>query len=126
MARKEPRGRRGVAPASFASIVQGLAGDGRIAERDGSLALPGHRVELHEDGGSAAALLELLGRQPLAPPSLSEASRQAGASPEVLRALAQRCDIVRVSDDVAFTKDAYDTALPICLETTPTTPPITF
>ena len=116
MAREELRSKLGVAPASFASIVQGLAGDGRIAERDGSLALPGHRVELHEDGGSAAALLELLGRQPLAPPSLSEASRQAGASPEVLRALAQRGDIVRVSDDVAFTKDAYETALAMVRE----------
>jgi selenocysteine-specific elongation factor len=116
MAREELRSKLGVTPASFASIVQGLTEDGRVAERDGALALPGHRVELQADGGSAAPLLELLGRQPLAPPSLSEASRQAGASPEVVRALAQRGDIVRVGDDVAFTKDAYEIAVAMVRE----------
>jgi len=80
------------------------------------VALPGHSVELHEDGGSAAPLLELLGRQPLAPPSLSEATRASGASAEVVRALAQRGDIVRVADDVAFTKDAYATAVAMVRE----------
>jgi selenocysteine-specific elongation factor len=116
MAREELRSRLGVAPASFPSVVQGMSDDGRVVERDGFLALPGHRVELHADGGAAAPLLELLSRQPLAPPSLSEATRQAGASAEVVRALAQRGDIVRVGDDVAFTKDAYETAVALVRE----------
>ena len=116
MAREELRSRLGVPPASFPSVVQGLSEDGRLAQRDGSLGLPGHRVEVHADGGGAAPLLELLGRQPLAPPSLSEATRQSGASAEVVRALAQRGDIVRVGDDVAFTKDAYDTAVAMVRE----------
>ena len=59
----------------------------------------------------AAPLLELLRRQPLAPPSLTEAIKQTGASPEMIRALAQRGDIVRVGDDIAFTKDAYESAV---------------
>jgi len=116
MPREELRSKLGVSPGTFPSILQGLTEDGRIAERDGSLALPGHRVELHADGGEAAPLLEVLGRQPLAPPSLSEASRLAGASPEVVRALAQRGDIVRVGDDVAFTKQAYETAVALVRE----------
>jgi selenocysteine-specific elongation factor len=116
MAREELRSRLGVAPASFPSVVQGMSDDGRVVERDGFLALPGHRVELHADGGAAAPLLELLSRQPLAPPSLSEATRQAGASAEIVRALAQRGDIVRVGDDVAFTKDAYETAVALVRE----------
>jgi selenocysteine-specific elongation factor len=115
MAREELRSKLGVPPGSFSSVVQGLAEEGRVAERDGSLALPRHRVELHADG-AAAPLLELLGRQPLAPPSLSEATRQSGASDEVVRALAQRGDIVRVGDDVAFTKDAYETAVAMVRE----------
>jgi len=94
-------------------VVQGLLDDGRVAERDGSLALPVHHVELHAAGGAAAPLLELLGRQPLAPPSLTEAIRETGASPEIIRALAQRGDIVRVGDDIAFTKDAYESAVAI-------------
>jgi selenocysteine-specific elongation factor len=116
MAREELRSRLGVSPGSFPFVVQGLSEDGRIADRDGSLALPGHRVELHADGGAAAPLLELLRRQPLAPPSLSEATKQAGASAEVVRALAQRGDIVRVGDDIAFTKEAYETAVGLVRE----------
>ncbi|HEY4886988.1 MAG TPA: selenocysteine-specific translation elongation factor [Candidatus Dormibacteraeota bacterium] len=113
MAREELRSRLGVPPGSFSSVVQGLLDDGRVAERDGSLALPVHHVELHAAGGAAAPLLELLGRQPLAPPSLTEAIRETGASPEIIRALAQRGDIVRVGDDIAFTKDAYESAVAI-------------
>jgi selenocysteine-specific elongation factor len=116
MGREELRSRLGVAPGAFPSIVEGLSEEGRVAERDGFLALPGHRVELHADSAAAAPLLELLGRQPLAPPSLSEATRQAGANAEVVRALAQRGDIVRVGDDVAFTKHAYETAVAMVRE----------
>jgi selenocysteine-specific elongation factor len=111
MAREELRSRLGVPPGSFPSVVRGLLEDGRVAERDGLVALPGHHVELHAAGGGAAPLLELLGRQPLAPPSLTEAIKQTGASPEMVRALAQRGDIVRVGDDIAFTKDAYESAV---------------
>jgi selenocysteine-specific elongation factor len=110
MPREELRNRLGVPPGSFPSVVQGLIEDGRIAEQDGSIATPDHRVDLHSPGGPAALLLDLLGRQPLAPPSLSEAIKQTGASPEVVRALAQQGEIVRVGDDVAFTKEAYETA----------------
>jgi selenocysteine-specific elongation factor len=116
MAREELRSKLGVTPGAFPFVVQGLSEDGRIADRDGSLALPGHRVELHADGGSAAPLLELLRRRPLAPPSLSEAMKQAGAGAEVVRALAQRGDIVRVGDDIAFTKEAYETAVALVRE----------
>jgi selenocysteine-specific elongation factor len=34
--------------------------------------------------------------------------KTAGATSEMVRALAQRGDIVRLSDDVAFTRDAYE------------------
>ena len=125
MAREELRSRLSVPPASFPSIVQGLVEEGRVAERGGSLATPDHRVELHSPGGAAASLLELLGRQPLAPPSLSEAARQTGASAEEVRALAQQGDIVRVADDVAFTKEAYQTAVAMVREIVSSTGSIT-
>jgi selenocysteine-specific elongation factor len=116
MAREELRSKLGVAPASFPSVVQGLVEDGRVAEHDGSVALPSHRVELNVGGGAAAQLVELLGRQPLAPPSLTEALKQTGAGAEVVRALSHRGDIVRVGDDVAFTRDAYETAVAMVRE----------
>jgi selenocysteine-specific elongation factor len=116
MPREELRSRLGVAPAAFASIVQGLVDEGHVAERDGSLASPSHRVDLVTGAGAAGDLLRLLGREPFAPPSLPEAMRQTGATAEMVRALVQRGDLVRVSDDVAFTKDSYESAVALVRE----------
>jgi selenocysteine-specific elongation factor len=116
IAREELRSRLGVPPGSFPSVVQGLLQDGIAVELDGLLARPGHRVEVHAVDGTAAALVQLLGRQPFAPPSLSEALKQTGASSEVIRALAQRGEIVRLSDDIAFTKGAFDAAVTMVRE----------
>jgi selenocysteine-specific elongation factor len=116
MAREELRSRLAVPAASFPSVVQGLLEEGRIVERDGSLASPQHHVELETTGGPAAGLLELLGRQPFAPPSLPEAMQQTGATEEMVRALVQRGDLVRASPDIAFTKDAYAAAVALVKE----------
>jgi len=105
MAREELRSRLGVAPASFPSVVQGLVEDGLVVERNGSLASPAHQVEL--SGGPQAELLRLLA----ASPSLADAMRDSGATEELVRALAQRGDIVRVSTEVAFTRESYQAAV---------------
>ena len=116
MAREELRSRLRVPAASFPSVLQGLAEEDRVVERDGSLASPHHKVQLETGGGPAAELIELLGRQPFAPPSLPEAMQQTGATEEVVRALAQRGDLVRTSPDIAFTKDAYESAVALVKE----------
>ncbi len=116
MAREEMRNRLGVQAASFPSVVRGLVDDGRVIERDGWLASPGHRVELETAGGPAAELLRLIALQPFAPPSLPEAMQKSGATPEVVRALVQRGDLVKVSDDVAFSRDAYAAAIDLVKE----------
>jgi hypothetical protein len=67
-------------------------------------------VEL-ESSGPAADLVRLLEGRRFAPPSLPEAMQEARANEELVRALVQRGDIVRVSDDVAFGKDAYKSAV---------------
>src|SRR5438552_3308201 len=95
----------------IAAAVQGLIDDGRIVERNGSLASPDHSVVLETRAGPAAELMSLLGRQPFAPPSLPEAMQKTGASDELVRALVERGDVVRVGDDVAFTKEAYASAV---------------
>jgi selenocysteine-specific elongation factor len=61
-------------------------------------------------------LLELLGDHPFAPPSLADAMQQSGAGPELVRALAQRGDLVRLSNEIAFTKDAYLKAVALVRE----------
>src|SRR5207253_2784313 len=75
MAREELRSRLGVPAASFAAVVQGLVEDGRVVERNGSLAAPGHNVAIDTEGRPAAELMAVLRRQPLAPPSLPETMR---------------------------------------------------
>jgi selenocysteine-specific elongation factor len=111
MGREELRSRLGLPPGSFAAVLQGLVEEGRIEVREGAVASPGHRVVIEPVDGPAARLIEMLGRQPFAPPSLPEAMQTSGAGPEVLRALVQRGDLVRVSEDIAFTQDAYSKAV---------------
>ena len=115
MAREELRSRLGVPAASFAAVVKGLVEDGRVVERNGSLAAPAHEVAL-ETTGPAVELVHLLDSRPFAPPSLPDAMRETGADEELVRALAQRGDIVRVSDDVAFSRTAYEAAVAMVRE----------
>ncbi|HEY4028003.1 MAG TPA: selenocysteine-specific translation elongation factor [Candidatus Dormibacteraeota bacterium] len=117
MPREELKSRLGLAPAVFGPAVTELARDGVLADRGGELALPAHRVEIDPAaGGPAGRLLELLGAQRFAPPSLAEAMREAGASAEVVRALAQKGELVRLSEDVAFTRPAYEAAVGLVRE----------
>jgi selenocysteine-specific elongation factor len=109
--REELRSRLGLPPGSFAAVFQGLVEDGRIKVRDGAVAAPDHRVAIEATDGPAARLIEMLGHQPFAPPSLPEAMQASGAGPEVVRALIQRGDLVRISEDIAFTQDAYSKAV---------------
>jgi len=112
MPREELKSRLGLAPAVLGAVLGELARDGVLAERGGEGGLPTHQVVLDPaEGGPARRLVELLGRSPFAPPSLREATREAGAGPEVLRALALSGAIVRLSDEVAFTREAYAAAL---------------
>ena len=112
MPREELKSRLGLVPAAFGAALAELIRDGVVVDRGGALALPGHEVRLDPGGsGPAQALLEVLGREPFAPPSLPEAMREAGAGPEVVRALAKSGDLVRLSDDVAFTQAAYRAAV---------------
>ncbi|HSR23184.1 MAG TPA: selenocysteine-specific translation elongation factor, partial [Candidatus Eisenbacteria bacterium] len=117
MPREELKSRLGLAPAAFGPVLSQLAADGVLTDRGGELALPSHRVEIDPAaGGPAGRLLDLLGAQRFAPPSLAEAMRDAGASAEVVRALAQKGDLVRLSEDVAFTRAAYEEALELVRE----------
>ncbi|HTD58364.1 MAG TPA: selenocysteine-specific translation elongation factor, partial [Solirubrobacteraceae bacterium] len=116
MAREELRSRLGVSPASFASVVQGLVQDRKLVESNSSIASPDHHVAADTAAGPARDLLDLLGQDPFAPPSLHEAMERTRASTEIVRSLAQRGEIVRVSDDIAFTKHAYDQAVTMVRE----------
>lgn len=117
MPREELKSRLGLPPAAFGAVLAELAKDGTLADRGGEVALPLHRVEIDSAaGGPAGKLLDLLGTQPFAPPSLAEAMREAGASAEVTRALVRNGDLVKMSEEVAFTRAAYEAALALVRE----------
>ena len=116
MPRQELQSRLGLSPPVFAAALAELAAEGVLAEAGGKVSLPGHTAELGAAAGPAARLVEALGREPFAPPSLPEAAREAGAVAEVVRALQRSGEIVRLSEDVAFTKAAYERALALVRE----------
>ena len=111
MAREELRSRLRLHPSSFPGALATLVAEKRLEERHGAVAAPDHRVAIDATNGPAGRLLELLGHDPFAPPSLQDAMQQAGAGSEVVRAMAQGGAIVRVNDDIAFTQDAYAKAV---------------
>jgi selenocysteine-specific elongation factor len=115
--RQEMKSRLGLAPAAYGPVLSALVEEHVLEERAGDLALPEHRVEIAPAaGGPAGRLLELLGERPFAPPSLSEAMKETGASAEVVRALVRSGDLVRFSEDVAFTPAAYASAVELVRE----------
>jgi selenocysteine-specific elongation factor len=125
IAREELRSRLRLPPSSFPAVLATLLDESLLEERDGGIATPTHRVLLESSDGPAGRLLKLLGDHPFTPPSLHEAMDQSHAGPEVVRALAQRGDIVRLSEDVAFTKDAYSNAVALVKDIIATTGSIT-
>jgi selenocysteine-specific elongation factor len=116
MPREELRSRLGVAPAAFGPALTGLIEDGVAVEHSAEVALPDHRVAADAADGTGSRLLEELGRTPFAPPSITEAMQKSGAGAEVVRALERRGDVVRVSEDVVFTRDAYEGAVALVKE----------
>ncbi|HEY1163022.1 MAG TPA: selenocysteine-specific translation elongation factor [Candidatus Dormibacteraeota bacterium] len=116
MAREELRSRLRLPPTAFPAALSSLVAEGMLEEGDGAVSTPGHHVAVDEIDGPASRLLELLGDSPFAPPSLQDAMQRTGATAEVVRALAQRGDIVRLSDDIAFTRDAYSKAVDLVKE----------
>jgi selenocysteine-specific elongation factor len=116
MPREELRSRAGIQPAAFGAALTALVQDGAVVERGGEVALPSHEVRLEAADGPAAQLLQALAASPFAPPSLAEAMQRTGATSEVVRVLEKRGDIVRLSDDVAFARAAYDDAVALVKE----------
>jgi selenocysteine-specific elongation factor len=109
--REELRSRVGVPPAAFAAALRAWVEDGLVAEHGSEVSLSGHQAAVEDHDGAAVRFLAELGRAPFAPPSVAEAMAASGATTEMVRALERRGDLVRVSDEVAFTRAAYDGAV---------------
>ena len=105
--REEVRSALDLAPKRYAAFIARLVSDGRVVERGSALALPGHRPTLSADQEAIwAKARDALGREPLQPPSVSTLQQDYGVDVELLMALAERGDVVRVGPDGVFLPDA--------------------
>ena len=105
--REEVRSSLDLAPKRFNALVERLARDGRIAERGSALALVGHAPTLtaaQETAWSRARVA--LAREPLQPPSPALLESEYGLDREVVAALAERGDLVRIGTEAVFLPEA--------------------
>ena len=117
MPKEELKSRLGLSTRLFNDALARLIAGGTVVEQGAAVRLAGHQLQLTAAQARLAdRLLARLAASPLAPPSLPELIQELGAAAhadgapldeELLAALAAQGRIVRVSDDLAFTADAY-------------------
>ena len=101
--REEARTAVRLAPRRFAALVERLVADGRLSDRRTALALPEHRPTLSAEQERAwAAARQTLARDPLHPPTPADLEKIHGLDREVIAALGERGDLVRVGADAVF------------------------
>ena len=91
----------------FNALIVRLVRDGRIAERGSSLALVNHTPTLTPEQESAwSRARAALARDPLQPPSPATLEADYGLDRELVAALAERGDLVRIGTEAVFLPDA--------------------
>jgi selenocysteine-specific elongation factor len=105
--KEELRSASGLTPKRFGGVVERLVTGGRIAEHGSVLALPSHRPTFTAEQEAAwSRARDALAREPLQPPSLATLESEFGISGELLAALGERGDVVRIGTEAAFLPDA--------------------
>jgi selenocysteine-specific elongation factor len=105
--REEVRSSVDLAAKRFNAMVERLARDGRIAERGSALALAAHMPTLSAEQETAwSRARTALGREPLQPPSPATLESEYGLDRELIAALAERGDLVRIGTEAVFLPDA--------------------
>jgi selenocysteine-specific elongation factor len=105
--REEIRSSLDLSSKRFNALVERLARDGRLAERGSALALVGHAPTLSPAQESAWSRARVaLAREPLQPPSPATLESEYGLDRELVAALAERGDLVRIGTEAVFLPDA--------------------
>jgi selenocysteine-specific elongation factor len=102
-------------------LIARLKGEGRLAERNGRLALPEHRSTFRDEDAKLLAAVEALFReQVFHPPSPEEVARHTGAAVDkvekVLKILREHGQLIQVEKGLAFHREAVDRAREILVE----------
>jgi selenocysteine-specific elongation factor len=107
--REEIRSSLDLSPKRFSALVERLARDGRVAERGSALALVAHTPTLTAAQESAwTRARAALAREPLQPPSPATLESEYGLDRELVAALAERGDLVRIGTEAIFLPDAVE------------------
>lgn len=105
--REEIRAAVGLPPKRWAALLERLVSEGRVTVRGTALALPTHVVRLlPEQEARWSKARDRLSATPLQPPSPAALEADFGIDRELLAALSERGDIVRLGADAAFLPDA--------------------
>ena len=103
MAKEELRDKLKIPARFFDSAVKHLSAEGVIAEAGATVHLPGHHVKLTpEQQKKIDAYIKALSSNPFSPPP------ETAIEPELLNILVGQRKVVKVTDNVVFTADAYD------------------
>jgi len=112
MPKEELRSRTGIPAELFSELVVILAAEGTVVDGGGELAAAAHHPALSPAQESAiGALVAELEGQPFNPPPLPELIRRYQLTPALLQYLVAEGRLVRVNDDTAFARSAYDDAV---------------
>jgi len=107
MPREELKSRLRLSPRLFNEAIARAAAEGRVVEAEATLRLPEHEVRFSPEQQSRVnKLLAAIARSPYAPPSVADCQAMVGA--EVLEALIEQGRLVKVSDSVLFSAEAYE------------------
>lgn len=107
MPREEVKSRLRLDGRAFNEAVELAIAGGQVAGAEAILRLPQHEVRFAErDRARVDALLAACRRNPYSPPSVAEAEAQVG--PEVLAALLEQGQLIKVSADICFLASTYE------------------
>lgn len=101
--REEVRAAVGLPAKRFAALIARLAAGGRLAERGAVLALPDHRPQLSgAQEVSWAKARAAIARDPSRPPTPAQLETDFGLDRELVAALGERGDLVRIGTEAVF------------------------
>lgn len=106
--REELKSRLRLTARDFAALVDRLAAEAVIVVEESIVRLPSHQVRFSaEQAARVQEFLRELDVNPFSPPSLDELVSRWSLDDEMLAALVGRGDVVRVSENIAFTAQAF-------------------
>ena len=112
MPKEELRSRTGIPAELFADLLMVLAADHAVVDQGGEVASAAHHPALTpEQEMSIGAFVAELEGQPFSPPPLLDLVRRHRLTPALLQYLVVDGRVVRVNDDTAFARSAYDDAV---------------